>query len=830
MSGSISAELSQPSPPSLTQIFAGSLDPLPYADRQQIAEQQTRSRSDSVLSTETEAVPDAEEPDDAGAAEYVTGQEESHTGAETGSRPQKRLRADDRAESSRDDAESSRAGAPAARRDARPEVADERMSRFFSRPGDSSDAASSAAEGRQVSVAAATTASADSSRVSGDDSDSDDFARPALARPVRPPLIPGAAAGGAGSDEQGPGDDRNTCSVCLDTWTISGPHRVVSLKCGHLFGQSCAKKWLRRSSQKRIQQGLNCSKIVGKCPECNQRAEWRDIRPIYARSITAADTTKLDELRAEVKRLADAKLSLEGQRMELCLKHNQLGNEVVRLRRELESAYQKTQWLELENANLAKHIAEMGKPGLACDVPAALDDDSDVGLPDPLAAIMDDGGGQPRRTGPLAASGDEAEGGSGYAGTAGGGYFPRMRLRATIPLATQARESLRLLVVHPHEQLVYASYSRPSLHMHTLAQIDVHGSGGAAYLLDLPHRAEIRGAEVSPHALGARYMLTASLDQTAMVTYLGCGSAHGAAAALAGTKRPAPMLAVKINVGSPCWSCAWDPTDANMCYIGATSSRVFAFDMRRATIPVHTWDGPRDGACAPLPQPPRLTTGYSPIHGIVAPAPHRQNGGGAGLVVANSSHLFALPPLPERTALADAPGGQTAAAAAWTQLTRAGGSGSGRSCYSISHDATIGCVAASFRAQDAATGTAVTEHELYEADAGLDGWRQWQQQRRPLTVASAQTKMARTTVFSYRVEAPHSRRQGLFCAGVEATRSVKVWGVDGRAGRELLSLVDVAAGEDIVDVKGWQWGGDEGPQLAMFASLTNSTIRLYDVR
>lgn len=37
-------------------------------------------------------------------------------------------------------------------------------------------------------------------------------------------------------------DDGLTCPICLDSWEMSGDHRLVSLKCGHLFGNSCIKR------------------------------------------------------------------------------------------------------------------------------------------------------------------------------------------------------------------------------------------------------------------------------------------------------------------------------------------------------------------------------------------------------------------------------------------------------------------------------------------------------------------------------------------------------------------------------------------------------------
>lgn len=37
-------------------------------------------------------------------------------------------------------------------------------------------------------------------------------------------------------------DDGSTCSICLDTWESSAAHRLVSMKCGHLFGESCIRR------------------------------------------------------------------------------------------------------------------------------------------------------------------------------------------------------------------------------------------------------------------------------------------------------------------------------------------------------------------------------------------------------------------------------------------------------------------------------------------------------------------------------------------------------------------------------------------------------------
>ncbi|KAJ2845970.1 RING finger and WD repeat domain-containing protein 3, partial [Coemansia brasiliensis] len=478
MSGGTDAELSQStSPPSLSQVFSGITNTAP---RQHAATSCELSRNDSIASMQSVESSCAEQiPDTDQATE--TPNEEAVAGPGDGIRVPKRLRTETEHPSLRmaiaaTSTANREAESSAQARSRRPGIAQERQSRFF--------ASSESLQRTESEGASAATSD-------GQDDDSDDFAQPAA--PLPPPLpqsrlrpqLPQASHQIVGQQQEADDvDDRNTCSVCLDPWSISGPHRVVSLKCGHLFGQSCAKKWLRRASQKRARQAgaTSGSKIVGKCPECNQRAEWKDIRPIYARSIVAIDSTQMDELRSQLRELRDAKLKLEDEHRQFCTKYSEMRNEVARMRRELERSFEKCQWLQLQNANLLKQI---GTPNRHASV-ATGDELSDDLLADSAAdsAIDTEHLVEPA-------------------------YLPCMRLRATIPMTSQKSESLRLLAVHPHEPLLFASYSKPSLRLHTLAQIDVHSASSRAFLLDLPHKQEIRGAKISPHAAGTRFLLTA---------------------------------------------------------------------------------------------------------------------------------------------------------------------------------------------------------------------------------------------------------------------------------------------------------------------------------
>lgn len=81
-------------------------------------------------------------------------------------------------------------------------------------------------------------------------------------------------------------DDGATCPICLDHWEMSGEHRLTSLKCGHLFGQSCIRRWLQECLT-----GAKC------CPSCKSKATPRDFRYLYAKKLCALDNTEAESLK-----------------------------------------------------------------------------------------------------------------------------------------------------------------------------------------------------------------------------------------------------------------------------------------------------------------------------------------------------------------------------------------------------------------------------------------------------------------------------------------------------------------------------------------------------
>uniref|UniRef100_A0A336M0F1 CSON006523 protein n=1 Tax=Culicoides sonorensis TaxID=179676 RepID=A0A336M0F1_CULSO len=85
--------------------------------------------------------------------------------------------------------------------------------------------------------------------------------------------------------------DGTQCPICYEPWEESGEHSLVSLKCGHLFGESCVKRWL---NDQQVQQNKRF------CPVCRTKAETKHIRPLYARRIVQIKYERLNELKAEL--------------------------------------------------------------------------------------------------------------------------------------------------------------------------------------------------------------------------------------------------------------------------------------------------------------------------------------------------------------------------------------------------------------------------------------------------------------------------------------------------------------------------------------------------
>lgn len=126
-----------------------------------------------------------------------------------------------------------------------------------------------------------------------------------------------------------PGDDIDgeTCPICLDSWSNTGDHRLVALKCGHLFGAQCIQRWLKTKPAKE-----RC------CPTCKTRATMRDLRCIYARRLVAADTSQITTLQEHIHTL-----TTEKSRAELELQKSKIAHRACSMQLEVLRGLMKSQ-------------------------------------------------------------------------------------------------------------------------------------------------------------------------------------------------------------------------------------------------------------------------------------------------------------------------------------------------------------------------------------------------------------------------------------------------------------------------------------------------------
>lgn len=88
----------------------------------------------------------------------------------------------------------------------------------------------------------------------------------------------------AGYDEPQATQDNESCTICMDEWTVGGEHRVCCLNCGHLFGRKCIEQWIKEKGGQ------------AKCPICNKSTRKSHIRDLWVKSIKAIDNNENIEL------------------------------------------------------------------------------------------------------------------------------------------------------------------------------------------------------------------------------------------------------------------------------------------------------------------------------------------------------------------------------------------------------------------------------------------------------------------------------------------------------------------------------------------------------
>lgn len=156
----------------------------------------------------------------------------------------------------------------------------------------------------------------------------------------------------AKTSDSGEEDEGNLCPICFDAWTNSGAHRLISLRCGHLFGHSCITHWLSIHKQN-----------DRKCPQCKKKVTAKDIRPLYASKLKVLDTSELEALKETVKNLEDERDRLTRE----LTYERQMHQNAIKMQQEQELKLQ-----QLQNRGILTHSFHQPLSSTVADIAAQI--------------------------------------------------------------------------------------------------------------------------------------------------------------------------------------------------------------------------------------------------------------------------------------------------------------------------------------------------------------------------------------------------------------------------------------------------------------------------
>ncbi|XP_040266156.1 E3 ubiquitin-protein ligase RFWD3 [Bufo bufo] len=117
-------------------------------------------------------------------------------------------------------------------------------------------------------------------------------------------------------------DEGDTCTICLESWTNAGQHRLSALRCGHLFGYTCISRWLKGGALK--------------CPQCNKNAKRSDIVVLYTRSLRALDTSEQERMKSSLEKEQSLRRKAELEAAQCRLQVQFLTDECGKLRKQVQ--------------------------------------------------------------------------------------------------------------------------------------------------------------------------------------------------------------------------------------------------------------------------------------------------------------------------------------------------------------------------------------------------------------------------------------------------------------------------------------------------------------
>ncbi|KAF7684340.1 E3 ubiquitin-protein ligase RFWD3 [Astathelohania contejeani] len=113
-------------------------------------------------------------------------------------------------------------------------------------------------------------------------------------------------------------DEGSQCPICYSSYTNTGGHRTVSLKCGHIFGDQCIDTWFGK-------------KKTVLCPTCSRPSRKSDKRYIFATKILAFEAEKEKQLMNELYEETQKRIQKENEITQLTSTINYLNMEIDKL-------------------------------------------------------------------------------------------------------------------------------------------------------------------------------------------------------------------------------------------------------------------------------------------------------------------------------------------------------------------------------------------------------------------------------------------------------------------------------------------------------------------
>ncbi|RHY97813.1 hypothetical protein DYB26_005278 [Aphanomyces astaci] len=107
-------------------------------------------------------------------------------------------------------------------------------------------------------------------------------------------------------DEPEPSLHATECTICCEKCVTSGEHRLASLACGHLFGQSCIERWVKQSKT---------------CPVCSQAVKRNDVRVLFTDSVSVVDNSRQEEFNQKYLAEKAARSAIEMEVAKLKIQH-----------------------------------------------------------------------------------------------------------------------------------------------------------------------------------------------------------------------------------------------------------------------------------------------------------------------------------------------------------------------------------------------------------------------------------------------------------------------------------------------------------------------------